>query len=69
MEEGRRDAVLSAVRALRKDETLPPIVRTLAGVARSTASRLRGCPSSIADDVRELVSHVKDWVRAHWPGD
>ena len=65
--EGRRDAVLSAVRALHKDETLPPIARKVSGVARG-ALRAYGASVDITDDVREHVSHVKDWVRAHWPG-
>ena len=66
--EGRRDAVLSAVRALHRDETLPPIARKVSGVARG-ALRAYGASVDFTDDVREHVSHVKDWVRAHWPGD
>ena len=65
--EGRRDAVLSAVRALHKDTLLPAIVRKLARVG-SAALRAYGTSVDITDEVREHVSQVKGWVRDHWPG-
>lgn len=66
--EGRRDAALSAVRALHKDTTLPAIVSKLARVG-SAALRAYGTSVDITDDVREHVSHAKRWLRDHWPAD
>ncbi len=72
--EGRRDAVLSALRAVRKDDTLPSIVHTLAA-AGAHAWRVVSLPRSIADEVGELADDVgerleeaKKWLQAHWPG-
>jgi predicted acylesterase/phospholipase RssA len=64
--EGRRDAVLSAVRALRKDKTLPSIVNKLSSVAGG-ALHAYGASVDIADEVREHVDDAKKWLRAHWP--
>ena len=72
--EGRRDAVLSALRAVRKDGTLPSIVHTLAA-AGAHGWRVVSLPRSVADEVGELADDVGDrfddakgWLRAHWPG-
>ncbi len=65
--EGRRDAVLSAVRALHKDKTLPSIVNKLSSVAGG-ALHAYGASVDIADEVREHVEDAKKWLRAHWPG-
>jgi len=65
--EGRRDAVLSAVRALRKDTTLPSIVNKLSGVAGG-ALHAYGASVDIADEVRDHVDDARKWLRAHWPG-
>ena len=65
--EGRRDAVLSAVRALRKDTTLPSIVNKLSGVAGG-ALHAYGASVDIADELRDHVDDARKWLRAHWPG-
>jgi hypothetical protein len=74
--EGRRDAVLSAVRALHADTTLPPIVGTLSGVAERAlraygasvdfTEDVREHVSDLTDDVRDQLSEVRDWLRGHW---
>jgi len=59
--------VLSAVRALRKDTTLPSIVNKLSGVAGG-ALNAYGASVDIADEVRDHVDDARKWLRAHWPG-
>jgi patatin-related protein len=71
--EGRKVAVLSALRAVRKDETIPSVVHRLAG-AGADGLRVLSVPreiadraGEIADDVGDRFDDVRGWFRDRRP--